>query len=96
MYAKTSIALLAGVTLAACSLNPTDYETTPVVVQSEAGPVTCQLYTLDQVTWDRSISRPNNMDVATADQLCRNEGTRLLPGNSNAEPVVSDDMDASL
>ncbi|WP_299907562.1 hypothetical protein [uncultured Paracoccus sp.] len=66
--------------LAACSLDPRDYETTPVVVQTEAGPVTCQLYTHEQVIWDRAISRPNSMDVKTADNICLQEGQREKAG----------------
>ena len=68
--------------LSACSLDPRTYETTPVVVQTEAGPVTCQLYTKEQVIWDRAIARPNSMDVETADNLCLAEGRRQLDGNS--------------
>ena len=67
--------------LAACSLDPRGYETTPVTLQTAAGPVTCQLYTHEQVIWDRAISRPDSMDVATADNLCRQEGLRELPGS---------------
>lgn len=76
--------------LAGCSLNPKDYETTPVVVQSAAGPVTCQLYTHEQVTWDRSINRPGNMSVTTADELCRQEGYRVMRGESTAAAVATD------
>ncbi|MFV0302039.1 MAG: hypothetical protein ACK5IP_14395 [Paracoccus sp. (in: a-proteobacteria)] len=84
MYVKPVVIASAVLLLAACSLDPHDYETTPVVVQTAAGPVTCQLYTHEQVTWDRAISRPNSMDVETADNLCRQEGTRQLPGNRAA------------
>ena len=59
---------------------PEQMETTPVVVQTAQGPVTCQLYTLRQVTWDRAINHPGTMDVKTADNVCRNEGYRILKG----------------
>lgn len=75
--------------VAGCSINPKDYETTPVVVQSAAGPVTCQLYTHDQVTWDRAVSRPGNMSVETADNLCRQEGYRVMRGESAAPAAVA-------
>lgn len=66
--------------LAACSLDPREYESTPVVLQTAAGPVTCQLYTHEQVIWDRAISRPGSMTVETADNLCRQEGARVKAG----------------
>lgn len=66
-----SVAVLAG-----CS--PRDLETPPIVVQTVQGPVTCQLYTLDEVYWDRSIGRPEGMQVETADGICRAEGMRIL------------------
>ncbi len=78
MFTKTVMLIVAGAALSACSLNPRDYETTPVVLETAAGPVTCQLYRHDQVTWDRSISRPNSMDVKSADDLCRQEGYRVM------------------
>lgn len=46
------------------------------------GPVVCQIYTHSQVTWDRSITRPENMGVETADNLCRAEGTRIMQGGT--------------
>lgn len=90
MHLKSMTVASAVLVLAACSLNPRDYETTPVVVQTAAGPVTCQLYTKEQVTWDRSIARPESMDVETADNICRQEGFRELPGNRSAEAEPAD------
>lgn len=55
---------------------PTGVETTPVQVATEKGVVTCQLYTRDQVLWDRSINRPTSMDVREADAVCIAEGNR--------------------
>lgn len=82
MYKALFTAIPAVLLVAACSINPRDYETTPVVVQTAAGPVTCQLYTKEQVIWDRSISRPNSMDVQTADNVCLAEGKRQKSGDS--------------
>lgn len=74
---KLTMALAAALLVAGC-MQPADYETPPVVVQSPSGPVTCQLYTPGQVTWDRAINHPDNMHVAKADEICRAEGTRRL------------------
>lgn len=84
MYAKTLLILAGGLALSACAMDPRAYESTPVVVNTAAGPVTCQLYTHEQVIWDRAIARPESMDVETADNICRAEGKRELPGASKA------------
>lgn len=73
--------------LSACSLDPKQYETTPVTVQTAAGPVVCQLYTKDMVRWDRAISRPDSMSVETADAICLEEGRRQKAGISRTETV---------
>ncbi|MFB9224130.1 hypothetical protein [Paracoccus cavernae] len=65
--------------LSACA-TPENYETTPVVVQSAQGPVTCQLYTKSLTTWDRSIDRPAAMSVKAADAACQAEGQRQKNG----------------
>ena len=79
----------AAAAVAGCSINPRDYETPPVVLQSAAGPVTCQLYTHEQVTWDRAITHPGSMSVKTADNLCRQEGYRVMRGESTAPAAVA-------
>lgn len=79
-------ALAAVAVTAGCT--PEQMETTPVVVQTAQGPVTCQLYTLRQVTWDRAIGHPNSMDVKTADAACRAEGYRILNGGKTATAAV--------
>lgn len=84
MSAKMLLILAGGLALSACSLDPRAYETTPVVVDTAAGPVTCQLYTHEQVTWDRATARPASMDVETADNICRAEGQRELSGPTAA------------
>lgn len=89
MYVKFALAAAAAVTVSACAMTPEQYETTPVIAQSPAGPVVCQIYTHEQVTWDRSINRPNAIDVATADNLCRAEGKRIMEGGApNYVPTV--------
>ena len=74
---KTAILLAATTALAGCVSDPRAYETEPVQLRTSKGIVTCQLYTREQVLWDRSINRPNNMSVEEADTICRNEGHRL-------------------
>ena len=64
-------------TLAGC-INPSDFETPPVIVVTPQGPITCQLYTHRQVVWDRAIDRPANVSVAEADRYCIDEGYRRL------------------
>lgn len=63
--------------LAACSLDPKDYESDPVTVETVQGPVVCQLYTRKIVRWDRAIHRPETMDTTTADNICLREGQEL-------------------
>lgn len=60
--------------LAACADVKKSYESDPVTIQTESGPVTCQLYTPDMVMWDRAISKPNGMGDADANRHCRAEG----------------------
>lgn len=73
--------VLAGLALlgaAGCTIDPRDYETTPVEVASSKGVVTCQLYIEDTIVWDRAIDIPNGMSIAEGDQICRAEGQRRL------------------
>ena len=72
--------LMAGlliVTTAGC-ISKQPYESRPVVLQTEHGPVTCQLYTHDQVLWDEAISAPAALTPSAADQVCIEEGRRIL------------------
>ena len=71
------IAVGGAILTAGCSLDPVDYESAPVSLQSPKGTVTCQLYTKERVIWDRAISVPPGMTIAEGDQLCRNEGLRI-------------------
>ncbi|MDF3608449.1 hypothetical protein PE067_21270 [Paracoccus sp. DMF-8] len=76
MIYKISALAAAVMTLSACSIDPSDYETDPVQVESAKGSVTCQLYTKRIVRWDRAIDRPATMSVKEADDICLAEGLR--------------------
>ena len=74
---KSAIYLGAVVLLAGCgSLDPRDFESEPVKVETAKGAVTCQLYTKERVLWDRSIDRPSKMSVEEADAICLEAGRR--------------------
>lgn len=53
-----------------------EYETPPVTVQSENGPVTCQLYTVERVMWDQATQLPDGLTQEEGDAICRAEGYR--------------------
>lgn len=90
MNTKFVAAAAAALVLSACAITPEQYETPPILADSPMGPVTCQIYTHEQVTWDRSINRPGAMDVKTADNLCRAEGDRIMKGGTpNYAPTVA-------
>ncbi len=76
MNYKLTVLAVAVMALSACSIDPSDYETDPVQVESAKGTVTCQLYTKRIVRWDRSIDRPATMSVKEADDICMAEGLR--------------------
>lgn len=80
MIKHFAIAAFGIATLAACSLDPRDYESDPITVQTAQGLVVCQLYTKDIVRWDRAIQRPESMDIRTADNICLSEGQRIRDG----------------
>lgn len=75
---KTSLIFgaLAVTAAAGCAPDPRQYETTPVQIPSPEGTVTCQLYTVDVVLWDRAIDWPRSLTAAEADALCQAEGQR--------------------
>ncbi len=90
MYIKFGLVIIAATTLSACAITPEQFESAPVLADSPAGPVTCQIYTHEQVTWDRSINRPASLSVATADSLCRQEGARIMKGGApNYAPTAT-------
>ena len=63
--------------LAGC-VDPADYETAPVKVETAKGTVVCQLYRKRQVIWDEAISIPPGMTIAEGDRVCVEEGLRRL------------------
>lgn len=77
MSGKLFLGILGVTALSAC-MSPADYETTPVIVNTQNGPVVCQLYTREQVLWDRAVSVPAGMTVQEADQVCIAEGHRQM------------------
>ena len=48
------------------------------------------------MTWDRSVSHPGNMSVETADNLCRQEGYRVMRGESTARAAVAAPAEADV
>ena len=73
---KLPILGAASIVLTACSLEK--YESEPVLLTTEMGLVTCQLYTKDRVLFDKAIDIPEGMAVEVANNLCRTEGERSL------------------
>lgn len=71
------VACAALLALTGC-IDPRDYETTPVKVESSKGVVVCQLYKKRQVIWDEAVSIPPGMTIKEGDQICINEGLRRL------------------
>ncbi|TDL74233.1 hypothetical protein E2L08_16110 [Palleronia sediminis] len=71
--------------LSAC-ISERSFESEPVVLQSDRGPVTCQLYGINQVMLDRALTRPAVMSDEEANAICRAEGYRLLAGAGPARP----------
>jgi len=71
------VALAATGVLAGCGgIDPRDFETEPVELQTAKGTVTCQLYTPQRVVWDRAIDWPRSMNAREADAVCQAEGQR--------------------
>lgn len=71
---KTAGALTLGLLVSAC--DRTAYETQPVVLKTDSGDVTCQLYTVERVLWDHAIMHPEALSKEQADALCFAEGER--------------------
>ena len=63
-------------TLTGCSIDHRAFETAPVYVARPEGIVTCQLYTMRSVLWDRAIKVPEGMLITTGDSICHTEGLR--------------------
>lgn len=75
-FAKFTSLCAAAALVTGCTI--ASFETTPVTVETEKGPVVCQLYQMDRVDWDRSIDHPNSISVPEADAICRAEGHRII------------------
>lgn len=90
MIKQLTIATLGVAALAACSIDPKDYESDPVVVETAQGPVVCQLYTQNIVRWDRAIRRPDTMGVTEGDNTCLREGERRREAASGQETIEVD------
>lgn len=89
MYLKIAFAVAAFGAVSAC-VTPEQFESEPVIVNSPQGPITCQLYTKNDLSWDRSIDHPGTLSVKAADTYCRNEGARILKGGEpNYAPTVT-------
>lgn len=76
MFRRLALLVTALPVLTACIPSPASFETEPVVINTSAGPVTCQLYTAEIVAWDRAIDRPAAMAVDEADAICQAAGRR--------------------
>ena len=76
MMLKTTLVLVTTLAAAACG-SPVAYETEPVVRNTVAGPITCQLYDRGIVWLDRATDRPKSMSSAEADDFCRQVGRTL-------------------
>ena len=57
--------------------NKKEHGTIPIRLKTPEGLVVCQLYALDLIMWDTSITRPKSMSKETADKICVAEGARL-------------------
>jgi len=66
--------LMAVLVVAACADAKQPWESAPVTVTTDHGPVTCQLYTEKAVLWDRATARPAGMTDNAANRVCRAEG----------------------
>jgi hypothetical protein len=73
MVGKARVMLVVVGVLSGC-IDPKALETAPVQVKTASGKVSCQLYTKEEVLWDRAISAPKAMSAATANGICVAEG----------------------
>ncbi|MFN3526911.1 MAG: hypothetical protein ACK4YU_12535 [Paracoccus sp. (in: a-proteobacteria)] len=77
-----------GVVLALGACTTTQFERSPVTVETEAGPVVCQLFLPEIVLWDTPISYPASMSKEDAVSACRQEGmARKAGGVVTATPL---------
>lgn len=71
-----------GVVLALGACTATQYERPPVTVETESGPVVCQLYLPEIVLWDTPVSYPASMSKEEAVSICREEGMARKAGGA--------------
>ncbi|WP_323717169.1 hypothetical protein [Paracoccus aminovorans] len=79
---KLPTMLMAVLMIAACADAKQPWESAPVTVDTDQGPVTCQLYTDKAVLWDRATARPAGMTDDTANRVCRAEGEMRRGGST--------------
>lgn len=65
------VALL-GLGLSACDRS--EYLSPEVVLETEKGHVSCQLYTTDRLYWDEATGYPETMTKSEADAYCKAAG----------------------
>ncbi|MCH2248235.1 MAG: hypothetical protein MK042_00395 [Cognatishimia sp.] len=65
------VALL-GLGLSACDRS--EYLSPAVVLETEKGHVSCQLYTTDRLYWDEATGYPETMTKSEADAYCKAAG----------------------
>lgn len=75
---KFTALAVSGLVLSGCVPHPDFFETPPVTIETAQGPVTCQLYSPEIVTWDRATDRPDSMSVAEGDAVCQEAGQKQL------------------
>ena len=79
MKALLALALIAP--LSACNwYDNRNIETPPVTVETQYGPVICQLYREDIVWFDRAWVKPETMPTNIANEICQAEGKRIKAG----------------
>lgn len=66
--------LVIGILLASCSKK--SFETPVVVIPTDLGLVSCQLYTPSLTMWDEAVDHPIEMSKATADGFCKGAGVK--------------------
>lgn len=63
-----------GMLVLAAACDKSDYLTPEVTLDTDQGPVTCQLYTTDRLYWDEATGHPDTMSAAAADAYCKAAG----------------------
>lgn len=86
MMYKFAPVLGLSVLLGACS--PTQFERPSVTVNSDKGPVECQLYLPQIVMWDEPVSFPEGMTREEAISICRREGMARKAGGTVTTPAA--------